>query len=101
MAEVNLEFIYEQFKDKYDVEIMDSMDAGLDLWVDTDVLIAKTEEGTLYLFNDFESGGTILIENADKSARCNLYPDDTQTALDYVSQFLEDIAEFEFTPYNM
>ncbi len=100
MAEVNLEFIYEQFKEKYDVEIMDSMDAGLDLWVDTDVLIAKTEEGTLYLFNDFESG-TIFIENADKSARCNLYPDDTPTALDYVSQFLEGTGEYKMIPYKM
>lgn len=97
---VDLKFIYEKLKDNYDVEIADLMDTDLDLWIDCDVLTTKADKGTLYLFNDFDDA-VILIENVDRTARCNLYPSSTSEAIEHVTDFLQDNVQYTMTPYKM
>ena len=90
MDTLNLELIYDQLKDKYDLELTTglALDAGFG-W-DLKVLSGKSAMGRFYLY---DSGANFILDydTEEGMAKKHWHPEDTEEALHYVVAFMENM----------
>ena len=88
MDELDLEFIYNQLKDRYDLKLSSglALDAGFS-W-DVKVLTGKSALGTFYLYDEVVHN-ILTYDTEEEMCVKHWHPGDTQEALQMVIEFME------------
>lgn len=88
MTKLDLDFICDQLKDKYDLELTTglALNAGFD-W-DMKVLTGKSDLGRFYLY---DNGANLILDYDTEEGIANRHwhPEDTAEALTLVAAFME------------
>ena len=88
MNKLNLGFIYDQLKDKYDLELTSGLALDARFGWDMGVLTGKSVLGRFYLY---DNGANIILDydTEEGIAHRHWHPEDTAEALNYVVAFME------------
>ena len=97
MDNIDLIQIYQQLKDRYDLELTNAFTLNAGFRKDFQVLFGQSSQNKFYLYHD----GVIAIfdiENHAGTLADHWHPEDTQEAMQMVVNFMEDTCEFDWWP---
>ena len=85
---LDLKYIYEQLKDKYDLQLANGLELDAGFGWDREVLTGENDLGRFYLYD--EGCHYILDYDTEEGiAGKHWHPEDTEEALRYVVAFME------------
>lgn len=97
MNALDLKFIYEQLKDRYDLIVTNGFAINAGFTVDCQVLFGQSDAAKFWLYHDGELA-VFETENLEGTAADHWHPEDTQEALQNVIAFMEGTCEFDWFP---
>ena len=97
MDNLDLNLIYQQLKDKYDLALTNAFSLNAGFRKDFQVLFGQTSQNKFFLYHDGEVA-IFDIENQAGTLADHWHPDDTQEALEMIIDFMEDTCEFDWWP---
>ena len=89
MEQNDLEFIYEQLKDKYDLVLTNAFALNAGFHADIRVLTGKSLLGIFYLYKDADPEFILEVDCSD-GARAHWHPDSREDALQDVFDFMDN-----------
>ena len=95
----DLKVIYEQLKDRY--ELILTTTAALDegFTVDCPILVGKAHGQILELYLD-EEMFVMDVMDAEQTKGTHWHPNDVESAIEYIVDFMEGKADYELTPFK-
>lgn len=97
MGDLDLESIYDQLKDKYDLVLTNAFSLNAGFLVDHQVLFGKSDVAKFYLYYD-NIMAIFDIENNEGTSGDHWHPDNTSEALQNVIDFMEGNCKFDWYP---
>lgn len=97
MDNLDLMQIYQQLKNRYNLELTNAFSLNAGFRKDFQVLFGQSSQNKFYLYHD----GAIAIfdiENLQGTFADHWHPDNTQQAIQMVIDFMEDTCEFDWLP---
>lgn len=95
MDNLDLAFIYQQLKDRYDLALTNAFSLNAGFREDFQVLFGQSPNNMFYLYHD----GLLAvfdIQNKAGTLADHWHPDNTQEALEMVVDFMEETCEFDW-----
>ena len=97
MNNPDLQVVYDQLKDRYDLSLTNAFSLNAGFRVDCQVLFGQSSQNKFYLYCD-GTPAVFDIENHEGTAADHWHPSNTREAIQNVIDFMEGTCEFDWYP---
>jgi len=92
--------IYEQLKDRYDLVLTTTSALDEGFTVDCPILVGKAHGQIIELYLD-EEMFVMSVMNAEQTEGTHWHPDDVESAIKYIVEFMDGQSDYEMFPFKI
>ena len=99
MTEVHVLAVYNQLKDRYPLVLTNTMALDEGFTIDCPILVGKAHGQIIELYLDCEMF-VMDVMDAEQTKGTHWHPNDVESAIEYIVDFMEGKADYELTPFK-